>query len=49
MTSSSVPFAAKNLTKRYGEHVALADLTLTIPEGRIVGRLHFLESSGAPR
>jgi ABC-2 type transport system ATP-binding protein len=31
------PFAARGITKRYGNQVALQDVTLEIPAGRIVG------------
>jgi ABC-2 type transport system ATP-binding protein len=35
----AAPFAAHNITKRYDKQVALKDVTLEIPAGRIVGLL----------
>ena len=37
--ASAAPFAARGITKRYGNLVALKDVTLEIPAGRIVGLL----------
>lgn len=36
---SPAPFTAQNLTKRYGDKCALRDVTLELPEGRIIGLL----------
>ena len=35
----STPFAAQNLSKSYGAHTALADVTLALPAGRVIGLL----------
>lgn len=36
---TSTPFAAQSLSKSYGAHTALSDVSLALPAGRVIGLL----------
>ena len=38
---TSTPFAAQSLSKSYGAHTALSDVSLALPAGRVIGLLDF--------